>query len=227
MESRTSFALVGAAILVTFAVAVPVQAGSNKIDYTVPFWDDTQTDEFGRYTHSDGGQWFIGRRTNNANLYHYPLDHNITPPLPFSISQVGPTYKTPSPVGDINGNGQVDIEDFGIFAADFGQEIPQALGLGPPADASRSDLNNDLVVDIEDFGLFAANFGETGVPQWSWLKPDEHGGNARFTGELKLETDMVVNQFPGIVLIFQGPGRRGLQYQRQDAVGLASKQPSG
>lgn len=59
--------------------------------------------------------------------------------------------------GDFDGDGDVDIVDFGNFATNFGMT---GLPIDPPADGDF-DLDGD--VDIVDFGTFGQNFG-IGVP---------------------------------------------------------------
>ncbi len=56
---------------------------------------------------------------------------------------------------DINGDGNVDVFDFGDIAANFGQGAPNC------ATRAQGDLNCDGVVDVFDFGDLAANFGCT------------------------------------------------------------------
>src|SRR4051812_7153461 len=55
-------------------------------------------------------------------------------------------------VGDINGDGIVDIRDYGIWRQAFG-----ATNCGNPA-----DLSGDCIVDIRDYGIWRQHFGETG-----------------------------------------------------------------
>jgi len=67
---------------------------------------------------------------------------------------------TPVPVtpGDINGDGRVDLADFGILKAHFGTGTAQAQG----------DLNGNGQVDLTDFGILKENFGkigQTAVPE--------------------------------------------------------------
>jgi MYXO-CTERM domain-containing protein len=56
---------------------------------------------------------------------------------------------TPCILGDINCDRIVDIRDYGLWRASFGQQ-----GAGNPA-----DLNGDGFVDIRDYGSWRANFG--------------------------------------------------------------------
>jgi len=57
-------------------------------------------------------------------------------------------------VGDLNGDGAVNIIDFGIFASQFGIQGPWS-----------ADLTEDVEVNIIDFSVFAADFGkEAGFP---------------------------------------------------------------
>jgi CSLREA domain-containing protein len=55
------------------------------------------------------------------------------------------------PLGDINGDGIVDIRDYGLWRQSFGQ-----TNCGNP-----SDLNSDCIVDIRDYGIWRQHFGET------------------------------------------------------------------
>jgi YVTN family beta-propeller protein len=55
-------------------------------------------------------------------------------------------------LGDINGDGIVDIRDYGIWRQNFGQ-----------ADCGNAaDLNGDCIVDIRDYGIWRQQFGQTG-----------------------------------------------------------------
>jgi hypothetical protein len=56
--------------------------------------------------------------------------------------------------GDANLDGQVNLSDFGILKAHFGQT---------PADWSTGDFDSSGAVDLSDFGLLKANFGTQGA----------------------------------------------------------------
>ena len=58
--------------------------------------------------------------------------------------------------GDFDGDGDVDFDDFFIFAAGFG------LSRGMPGFDPRLDLNADGAVEFSDFFIFAENFGTSG-----------------------------------------------------------------
>jgi hypothetical protein len=66
-------------------------------------------------------------------------------------------------MGDANGDGKVDLNDFGILKDNFGTGTTRAQG----------DFNGDAKVDLTDFGLLKDNFGKAGtmaVPEpSSWL----------------------------------------------------------
>jgi len=68
-------------------------------------------------------------------------------------------YPLMSPVhgllGDIDGDGDVDMFDFGIFAQAYGSID------GDPNYDARCDFDNDGDVDMFDFGIFAQNYGTT------------------------------------------------------------------
>jgi hypothetical protein len=54
-------------------------------------------------------------------------------------------------LGDINGDGLVDIRDYGLWRADFGNTT-----CGDPA-----DLDVNCIVDIRDYGIWRQNFGHS------------------------------------------------------------------
>lgn len=57
-------------------------------------------------------------------------------------------------VGDINGDGTVDIFDYNKLVEDFGPRMP--------AGGSPADLDRDGDVDIFDYNLIVGNFGKSG-----------------------------------------------------------------
>jgi len=57
-------------------------------------------------------------------------------------------------LGDVNGDGKVDIKDVGIVARAFGA-TPSDPRWNPAA-----DLNGDGKIDIRDIAIVAANFGK-------------------------------------------------------------------
>ncbi|MFO0897485.1 MAG: Ig-like domain-containing protein [Pirellulales bacterium] len=58
----------------------------------------------------------------------------------------------PPLVGDANGDGRVDLTDFGLLKANFGSGTTRAKG----------DFNGDQKVDLTDFGILKQNFGVQG-----------------------------------------------------------------
>lgn len=58
-------------------------------------------------------------------------------------------------VGDINGDGKVDIKDLAIAAKAFGSYV------GSPTYNPDADVNQDGVVDIRDLAIIAKNFGKS------------------------------------------------------------------
>ncbi|MEM7807297.1 MAG: dockerin type I domain-containing protein [Planctomycetota bacterium] len=56
--------------------------------------------------------------------------------------------------GDANGDGMVDLADFGILRANFGS--PSAF-----LTFNEADFNGDGVVDLADFGILRSNFGSS------------------------------------------------------------------
>lgn len=53
--------------------------------------------------------------------------------------------------GDINGDGSVDLNDFGILKGNF--------GMASGAEWSNGDFNADGAVNLEDFNILKSNFG--------------------------------------------------------------------
>ncbi|MEM2912266.1 MAG: dockerin type I domain-containing protein [Candidatus Bathyarchaeia archaeon] len=58
-------------------------------------------------------------------------------------------------IGDINGDGKVDMKDVGIIALAFGSS------LGHPRWNANADINQDGVVDINDILIVLSHFGQT------------------------------------------------------------------
>jgi hypothetical protein len=73
------------------------------------------------------------------------------------------TFVEPVSPGDVNLDGTVDLGDFGILKANFGQGARRTGG----------DLDGDSVVNLTDFGILKTNFGDTtaAVPE-----PAHHAG---------------------------------------------------
>ncbi|MEM7807916.1 MAG: hypothetical protein AAF561_07390 [Planctomycetota bacterium] len=80
----------------------------------------------------DGFDDFIGN-SSGFNLYATIFFSDVVPLLP----------------GDANGDGVVNLADFGILRSEFGQT----------GDMLLADFNADMVVNLADFGILRANFG--------------------------------------------------------------------
>jgi hypothetical protein len=57
--------------------------------------------------------------------------------------------------GDFNGDGDVDPDDFNVFAGTYGTSV------GNPFYKPEADFDNDGAVDPDDFNKFAGNYGKT------------------------------------------------------------------
>ncbi len=76
--------------------------------------------------------------------------------------------------GDANRDRRVNLDDFNILAANFGQT---------PRNFSQGDFNYDAVVNLEDFNLLAARFGTTLDPSDAGAHDaDEDDDDGRLTG---------------------------------------------
>ena len=86
---------------------------------------------------------------------------NITAPsgagtsIAFTDLVIDTDTQANSCVGDINGDGVVDLGDFGAFGAAFGSST------GDVNYNASADFNSDGNVDLGDFGAFGAEFGRT------------------------------------------------------------------
>ena len=58
------------------------------------------------------------------------------------------------PTGDFDGNGTVDLSDYGAFAACVADSEPDALAPG----CAAFDLHTDGALDVTDFGGFQLAF---------------------------------------------------------------------
>jgi len=75
---------------------------------------------------------------------------DIVPSTPAVASFTTGAPPPPCP-GDVTGDGDVTLEDFGVLGAHFGG--------GPGLTRAEGDLTNDGFVDLADFGQLGANFG--------------------------------------------------------------------
>lgn len=66
-------------------------------------------------------------------------------------------YNHPAPLGDLNGDFRVDIDDAVVVADYWNSEIT-----GPEDPAATADLNADGIVDQADLGIVLDNLGSTG-----------------------------------------------------------------
>ena len=57
-------------------------------------------------------------------------------------------------LGDVNGDGKVDLKDIGIVARAFGATPSD------PRWAPAADLNGDGRIDVKDISIVASNFGK-------------------------------------------------------------------
>lgn len=69
---------------------------------------------------------------------------------PGAYINAGFTIVPPGCIGDLDGDGDTDVFDFGAFTSFFGQSV---------APGTSGDLDGNGIVDVLDFGLFAGNFG--------------------------------------------------------------------
>jgi Nidogen-like/Carboxypeptidase regulatory-like domain len=95
------------------------------------------------------GFYFVRASKTGCTTVNSAVLHIVNDPVTNLVLTLSCTGS--SLLGDINGDGIVDIRDYGIWRQNFGQ-----TNSGNPADL---DLNN--IVDIRDYGVWRANFGHT------------------------------------------------------------------
>ena len=72
--------------------------------------------------------------------------------------------------GDANGDGRVNLQDFNILAANFGQM---------PRDFTRGDFNYYGTVNLNDFNILASRFGTVVAPSSVSDRPGSTPGASR------------------------------------------------
>ncbi len=99
----------------------------------------------------------------NGGVVIYPdvtLGGNVTAPddpgtslsfIPLTITVAPPA----GCIGDLDGDGDTDVFDFGIFGPAFG------TSLGDPGYLPEADFDNNDTIDVFDFGIFGPDFGCT------------------------------------------------------------------
>jgi parallel beta-helix repeat protein len=108
---------------------------------------------------------FVWDTTSVPYCQNYTLTAVAT--IPFDINPADNTLAC-GPInmrimGDINGDGKVDIKDISIVAKSFGSCGPNYLCAGSlpsPGWNLDADLNGDNKVDVRDIALVARNFGK-------------------------------------------------------------------
>ncbi|MEM1423661.1 MAG: hypothetical protein AAGH64_06625, partial [Planctomycetota bacterium] len=137
-----------------FEVAYSIDGGTSWItirDYsTAGFWREDTIDvtaEIG--TPADLRIRFEARDDNPGNVLECAVDAIVID------TQFCEDPGTTVCGGDFDGDGDVDLGDFGVFGAAFGS-FDTDSNWDP-----RADFDNDGDVDLGDFGVFGAEFGRT------------------------------------------------------------------
>lgn len=93
-------------------------------------------------------------RNSTLHLYDVGLVNSTAQPLPFTTAD-GSFTNVHAILGDLNGDGIVDVSDAILAAKAFGSHS------GDPNWNPEADLNGDGTVDIFDIIMLARNFGHT------------------------------------------------------------------
>ncbi len=114
-------------------------------------WDTPQSSD----------DWTWGTVRNRGDSVDYTIDlpagrHTVEFKVRETGTQLDAIEVLTSPpvlVGDANGDGRVDLADFGIVRTNFGRSLFDGGASG--------DFNGDGIVNLADFGLLRSNFGAT------------------------------------------------------------------
>ena len=109
--------------------------------------------------------WFVFAENESTYLLSPPIppdqswSHTFTEPQKFTLTYhsfkrlwITGTIRVYRIFGDIDGDGDVDPDDFNVFAG--------AYGTAPPSNPD-CDLDCDGDIDPDDFNIFAAKYGQT------------------------------------------------------------------
>ncbi|MBN1490964.1 MAG: hypothetical protein JXA69_13685, partial [Phycisphaerae bacterium] len=116
----------------------------------------------------------------------------------FAVGSTGPTTWVD---GDSDGDGDVDLSDFGAFSQCFNgpNRVPAGAACGD------SDLDDDNDVDLSDFGVFSQCFNGPNRPPAS---PDcVHGLTTWIDGDADGDGDVDLSDFGAFSQCFNGPNR--------------------
>ena len=139
------------AVDVKVATGATAPADWDLIDVTKSFVDDT---EFAQATSPSAGEDYEFDTPVAARWVFFDISstwgHDIV-----GISEVRMVFDPdPSVPGDVDGDGNVDLADMGIFEAQFGMS-----GLSLPPGENSPDLDADGDVDLDDLVFIRDNFG--------------------------------------------------------------------
>jgi MYXO-CTERM domain-containing protein len=118
----------------------------------------------------------------------FELQPSVTPTATATATPTATPTPTPIP-GDYNRDGFVDIRDYGVWRANFGQ-----TNCGNPADG-----DGNCLVDIRDYGIWRQHFGE-GTP------PDRSAPPALPTGIRPVPRGTPSPALPGSNQVMAGNG---------------------
>ena len=76
--------------------------------------------------------------------------------LAFSLLALSMRVTYAEILGDVNGDGKVDIKDIALAALSYGSHS------GYPNYNAKADVNQDGTIDIRDLAIIAKNFGQAG-----------------------------------------------------------------
>ncbi len=146
--------------LVVAAFSMWIVFGANlvqAVDFNINLQTDKTNYVLGEMVSISGSLIYNGTPLDQG-LVAIQVNHNgiLAPHIVYRTVYTG--QEPPGVIGDINGDGIVDIFDVVIIAAAFGS-VPQDSNWDV-----RADINGDDLVDIFDLVAVSSHYGDTGSP---------------------------------------------------------------
>lgn len=123
---------------------------SNAVRADVTFYYQTSSKEYIEFLRDENAAPSPNIGETLYDLWADPLVGNMSEPVAADVGAISFTPPPPVCVGDIDGDEDTDVFDFGTLATNFGSSVPAGTG---------GDLNGDGNVNVFDFGIFAGDFG--------------------------------------------------------------------